>query len=457
MNVYLFRDPGDKATMAAFLSEATLRSLKALRAFAFVAIGWCAAAIVAAFFLPPNFVVDNEAEFLGNQVAGLINALLFVFFYEIIKRRIARGQWKGSRLLINLFSFIVILHFLIASFLAQKNPGNTITFFMLGSIMVAMIVLMRHRELLTVLSSIFIVLVVMMPIFQPDQQKVVQSYVGGFFVLLIAYVVSRIWFSMQYNQFLQLQTIARKNEEINKINTLQTDMLAIVAHDLRAPINSIAAAIEFLEEGVSTPEDIRQFYHMIRGACREADHFIHDLIDVARNQDGSPLQTSAVDLGATLRDIADAWRRQAGPAKQIQVVAPSHPVTAEVHDQKMQRVLNNLIHNAVKFTAEDGIIKLMLNANEEMIHIAVSDNGIGVPEALLPDIFDRFTQAGRQGLKGEKSYGLGLSICQQIVLQHRGSIRAESSEKRGTTFHIILPRNAHVMHLQEDPSVPAAI
>ena len=452
MKLYLFQDPGDKVTLSAFLAEATPRSLKALRIFALLALSWAVLIISASRFLPEKLIVDNEDEFLIIQITLLADSLLYLLLYRVTKRLRLAGKPSGSRLLLTVYSFVVAAHFLGVSFLAQYNPGNTMTFFLLGCFIITVLVLLLAREILFVTIALFVVLLVLMPMYQADPQKVAQSYITGFIILLMTYFMSRIWFSTQYNQFLQLQTIRKKNEEINRINILQTDMLAIVAHDLRTPVNNIAAAIELIEGNSMTAQETRQAYQMIRMSCRETDHFIHDLIDMARNQDNQPLQTSVVELNGLIRDIAEAWRRQTGDSKQIVVIDPPEPVEAEVHVQKIQRALNNLMHNAVKFTPDKGTIKLMLNANEEMIHIAVSDNGIGIPGELLPEVFDRFTKAGRRGLKGEKSYGLGLSICRQIVAQHHGSIRVESTDGRGTVFHIILPRHMPDMHTAAKPT-----
>ena len=108
----------------------------------------------------------------------------------------------------------------------------------------------------------------------------------------------------------------------------------------------------------------------------------------------------------------------------------------------MRRVLNNLIDNAIKFTPEEGKITLELQKFKEKIRISVNDNGIGIPQDLQPFLFDRFSRAGRSGLNGQRSYGLGLSICLQIIQEHDGELHIESREQQGSSFHIDIPHES---------------
>lgn len=98
--------------------------------------------------------------------------------------------------------------------------------------------------------------------------------------------------------------------------------------------------------------------------------------------------------------------------------------------------MDNLISNAIKFSGESDHIEITLRDVNEQIFIDVKDFGMGIPENLLPYIFDRFSRASRRGIRGEESVGLGLSIVKQIVNKHGGDIEVHSTEKEGTTFTI---------------------
>jgi len=102
--------------------------------------------------------------------------------------------------------------------------------------------------------------------------------------------------------------------------------------------------------------------------------------------------------------------------------------------------MDNLISNAIKFSGAEHHIEIALRVDAHNILIDVKDFGMGIPEHLVPFIFDRFSRASRRGVRGEESVGLGLSIVRQIVTKHGGDIKVNTAEKKGTTFTISLDR-----------------
>lgn len=107
--------------------------------------------------------------------------------------------------------------------------------------------------------------------------------------------------------------------------------------------------------------------------------------------------------------------------------------------EKMKRVVSNLITNAVKFSPKGATITYSVGRNNNKLTLSVSDQGIGIPPEMQPLVFDLNTSAKRKGTDGEKSYGLGLYICRQIVSSHGGKIWLESEVNEGTTFFVELP------------------
>lgn len=105
------------------------------------------------------------------------------------------------------------------------------------------------------------------------------------------------------------------------------------------------------------------------------------------------------------------------------------------------QVITNLLSNALKFTPDSGNIRISVEDKNDNILIKVQDNGIGIPAHLQPFLFDKFTKAGRQGIHGEPSVGLGMSIIKTIVEWHNGQIWFESTEGIGTTFYIEISKD----------------
>lgn len=109
-------------------------------------------------------------------------------------------------------------------------------------------------------------------------------------------------------------------------------------------------------------------------------------------------------------------------------------------DVKFLQIIHNILSNAVKFTPADGTIRVLVDTSEDTFSVTVEDNGIGIPPILHPHIFERNTPAGRLGLKGEKSIGMGLFVVQQLVTLMGGRITFSSNEHVGTSFTVILPK-----------------
>ena len=110
-----------------------------------------------------------------------------------------------------------------------------------------------------------------------------------------------------------------------------------------------------------------------------------------------------------------------------------------INTDKFTRVIDNILTNALKFTPLGGKININISKSNTIALLKIEDNGIGIPLHLQALIFDKFTTAGRRGTSGEKSLGLGMSICKKIVALHQGKIWFESKDNTGTTFFIELP------------------
>jgi len=445
MYFYLFKDPARDPELAEFRIISGRQNLRSLLVFAICALAWALIYPVLSRFLPLHELRQYYREELPQlQHAFVVCSGVYVLTYLFLKRRDLL-QSRLSRIVAWIYSLAIILFFLMLSMLGKEIQPLILMPFLVGCFIIALLMVFTFREILLLSLLLLLLCYSLLPQFQIKHRILLSGYIAGNFSLICLYMLSRMRFSAQYNHFRQIRTIERKNEEINRINMVQTDMLAIVAHDLRSPLNNIASIADLLSSGYAdnSEKERKELYSMIGSSCRAADDFTRDMLDVVRNPDPAPLQTSLTSLNELIAETVDLCRTQIKPPKQITVLALSH-VTANVHPQKIQRVLDNLLQNAIKFTPDDGSIRITLNANEDMVYIAVSDNGIGIPEELQPQIFERFTPAGRDGLRGEKSYGLGLSICQQTIVQHKGRISVESTGKtgEGTTFHIILPRSS---------------
>jgi two-component system sensor histidine kinase VicK len=257
-------------------------------------------------------------------------------------------------------------------------------------------------------------------------------------VILLAgfYLISRYSFSYKANYYLQVIEIKEKNLEIERGSEFKSQLLGTVAHDLRNPIAAVET-IAMMMEMDDIDEDTKENLSLMKASCVKARTIIDDLLEAARNENTTEFVTHKTELNRFIIDIVDAWMIQK-EAKNLELISYVSPAYAQINREKFQRVMDNLIGNALKFSKEKSKVEVVLSKFDNAIVIEVKDRGIGIPKEKLPIIFDPFTKAGRPGLKGEQSTGLGLSIVKQIVEKHKGKIEVESEEGKGSVFRISL-------------------
>ncbi|MFL6622959.1 MAG: ATP-binding protein [Sulfurifustis sp.] len=256
------------------------------------------------------------------------------------------------------------------------------------------------------------------------------------------------WFQIQYNPLREhaghvdgFVAVATDITERKKAQDTREELLAIVAHDLRAPIAAMKFDIELLrrqlggsvETGTSNEDVLNR---MDRSAGR-AERLIGDLLDHARIESGTfTVQLTQEDLHRLLLESIEVTTPIARQKNVELVLDMPAPISITCDGPRLTQALYNLLDNAVRFSPAKGKITVRATAQPTETVIAVIDHGAGIPEAHLPHLFNRFWQGGTQRKSGA---GLGLSIAAGIVRAHGGRIWAESNVGAGATFYIALP------------------
>jgi PAS domain S-box-containing protein len=230
--------------------------------------------------------------------------------------------------------------------------------------------------------------------------------------------------------------------QLKRLNESKDRILATVAHDLRSPINQIQGLANILRIQLGNSQGLEQdIFLRIQESCRRGLTLISELLEIAElESEHYALQAEPMLLDALIGQVLEPFYPQMAKA-QLQLLADFQCPGAWVSVQadKFSRVLENLLGNAQKFTEEGGQIRVGTQRRPHSAVVCISDTGIGIPDVLQPRIFERFSKAGRTGLKGEKSTGLGMSIVKQVVELHQGLIWFDSQEGKGTSFFIELP------------------
>jgi signal transduction histidine kinase len=232
-----------------------------------------------------------------------------------------------------------------------------------------------------------------------------------------------------------LQKVEISNQEKDRI-------LRTVAHDLRNPIGGVASLSgAVIEEESCTPEQ-QTYLKLIKDAAYNSLELINEILE-ATNSNQDLLQKQWIEINSLVANSVELLRFRAAEKNQlITLDLLDIPEEIYISREKIWRVASNLISNAIKFSPVGGEILVKVSKSSNAIDISVTDNGIGIPENIADKIFNMFTEAKRPGTLGEKSFGLGLSICRHIVELHDGKIWFEKNAPQGTSFHVRLPNTA---------------
>ncbi|HVS30051.1 MAG TPA: HAMP domain-containing sensor histidine kinase [Thermoanaerobaculia bacterium] len=231
--------------------------------------------------------------------------------------------------------------------------------------------------------------------------------------------------------YLESQQAVRAREEV----------LAVVSHDLRNPLNAVMLAAQLTETSPALAEEDREQIETISVSARRMSRLIADLLDVTRLEGGKrlPIEPGPVTVASLFEESEELFKAQASAASVTLQMRGSQAVVHADRDRIMQ-VLSNVIGNALKFTPAGGMITVRAGEPESgEVQFQVSDTGPGIPREHLDHVFDPYWQAKRTERMGA---GLGLPIAMGIVDAHGGRIWAESEPGKGTTFRFTLPVDA---------------
>ena len=231
--------------------------------------------------------------------------------------------------------------------------------------------------------------------------------------------------------------------ESQKLEQMQTDFVANVSHELRTPLTTIKSYTEtLLESGIEDEETQKNFLMVIDDETERMSRLVKELLELSRlDSHREKMNFKELEVGKILEDCV----------KKITLTAQAKEQTVEcVYDRntplyimgdrdKMQQVILNILTNSIKYTQAGGKIRLNAWKEDDVVCITVEDNGIGISDAELSRIFERFYRVDKARSRAMGGTGLGLSIAKQIIEVHGGSILAQSKEGSGTMMQITLP------------------
>ncbi|WP_162618595.1 PAS domain-containing sensor histidine kinase [Pedobacter yulinensis] len=228
--------------------------------------------------------------------------------------------------------------------------------------------------------------------------------------------------------------------ELAKYANKKNSILHMLSHDLRGPLSVAGSLAKSLRKDFAD-EAAQQKIEAISGMISQA---IDLIVDLTKREF---LDTTEVALVIKPTNLAEALAQYIAECRLSATLAERHfhfhsetdHLMVAIDEPKFMQVMNNLVSNALKFTHPGGNIRITLGQDGDWVIVTVSDDGIGIPEDLQPFVFERYSRARREGIQGEPTEGVGLSIVHAILAWHGAEISCKSKEGKGTTFIIRLP------------------
>ncbi len=235
----------------------------------------------------------------------------------------------------------------------------------------------------------------------------------------------------------QLEASFKKQEEMERN---RKELVAAISHDLRTPLASIRLMVEAISDGVADKNQAEVFLQRLRGEAEYMTGLIEDLFELSKLDAGElKIQLEPGNLADLISDTLESLRPQALRKNQTlkgEILTELPEINFD--HRKIQRVLNNLVGNALRYTPDGGAIQIVAQGKPGRVKVCVIDNGEGIPGIDLARIFEPFYRGERSRGREQGGAGLGLAIARGIVEAHRGQIWAENLPK-GSRFTFELP------------------
>ena len=234
-----------------------------------------------------------------------------------------------------------------------------------------------------------------------------------------------------------VRDLARSRVELTRAHAV----LGTVAHDLRTPLSTVAGFIELLLADEALSDDQRELGERVERAARTMAVLVEELVETV-TAGGAPLRSDPVDLSSMVRNVI-ARHQLLQPPRGVRVVADNSlwddtSVVVLGDEGQLERMLDNVVSNALKFSPDEGEVRVRLAGEDDHAELRVSDDGPGIPADQLDQIFTPFHRA--PGAAAVPGVGLGLTIVKELVQRHGGQVHVESVLGEGATFVVRLPR-----------------
>lgn len=276
----------------------------------------------------------------------------------------------------------------------------------------------------------------------------------GSFGLRYSFQVGLLFFSgfLFFILFEQVTTLHKKKEQFEELNALKTRFFTNLSHEFRTPLTLMLGPLQQLLERQPEPKERQLLEIAFRNANNQL-HLVNELLELSRLEAGKmALRASKQDVVSLVRSLVFAFESLADD-RQIHLSFKSEQPSVHLYYEagKLEKVVNNLLSNALKFTPSGGSVSVALSQLGQELCLSVSDTGPGIPQSQQDKVFDRFFQVSASP---EVGTGVGLALSRELVRLHHGRIELESREGEGATFRVFLPLGSGHLRAEERVEAP---
>jgi two-component system, OmpR family, sensor histidine kinase VicK len=367
-------------------------------------------------------------------IISILN-LLFNFFYEKFKFLQKDSISQAS---IIILSLSILFTSSLNSYVISLNPKNNLTPILIGTIAVSALFRFSIREGIFVFVCGFIFFSSLFFVWNNTEVSFALNLTAIFNIYILAFLINRRTFNNSFKYFKQLRLTESINLTLKNALQQKDEVLEIVAHDLRGPIQNIKYITELISDEKTPDEEKETLIGLINASCVNAQLIINDIISISKIKTTSgPIEI--VNLNDSIRTILSEFSSNKSNRK-INLNIKDSIVYSRVYEDKLKRILDNLLSNAIKFTSSDKSINVRLYSENQTNIIEVKDEGIGIEEHMRSKLFQKYTEASRTGLNGEQSVGLGLFIVKELSDMMNAKVEFEPNIPSGSIFRIKLPK-----------------
>jgi two-component system phosphate regulon sensor histidine kinase PhoR len=228
---------------------------------------------------------------------------------------------------------------------------------------------------------------------------------------------------------------------LKELDRVKSEFVSTVSHDLRTPLTSIQGYIDLLPRVGPLNEQQEKFISRVQRSLSAVTDLVGDLLDIGRIEAGFDLDMVRTDLEPVIIEAVAELRPEAETKKHsLQVHVPVDLSPIRGNPRRLRQVIGNLVSNAIKYTSPEGNIAVEASEGDSHVKISVTDDGIGIPLADQPYVFDKFFRVDAAETLNVPGTGLGLSIVKSVVEKHGGRVWVESAPGEGSTFTVLLPK-----------------